>query len=86
MPEVTVASNPAGLPMATASWPTMGGSSVSKAAAGRSLRSTLRTAISLFGSAPTISAGSVVPSAKATSTSEAPLTTWALVMMWPSSR
>src|SRR5215208_4714181 len=79
-PEVTVDSKPDGLPMATASWPTTG-ASPSNVAAGRSLRFTFITAISVFGSAPTTPASSMVPSAKATFTSVAPSMTWLLVTM-----
>ena len=60
-PEVTVDSKPDGLPMATASWPTTGASPLSNVAAGRSSRFTFITAISVFGSVPTIFAFSMVP-------------------------
>ena len=73
-------SKPEGLPIATASWPTMGVFS-SNVAAGRSSRFTFSTAISVFGSVPTTLARSVVPSAKATFTPVASSTTWLLVMM-----
>ena len=80
MPDVTVDSKPEGLPTATAIWPTMG-SLPAKLAAGRLLRSTLTTAMSVVGSVPTTCPCSVEPSAKATSTLREPSTTWLLVMM-----
>ena len=80
-PVETVESNPSGLPMAIASWPTESAPESPNAAEGRSPASARRTARSVAGSAPARRAGRAVPSAVRTSILPAPCTTWLLVMM-----
>ena len=85
MPAVTVPPRPNGLPIAITQSPTRSASLSPKRTKG-SLRSafTFRSARSVFGSRPRISASSVSPSEKVTVTSSASSTTWLLVTTRPS--
>ena len=86
MPLVTVPARPSGEPMATTGSPTTTSSELPREAVTRPGFSTLRTAMSLAGSRPTMRAAEPLPSENtarisAPSTPSAPETTWLLVTM-----
>ena len=86
MPLVTVPASPSGEPMATTGSPTTTSSESPSDAATSPGFSTLRTAMSLAGSRPTMRAAEPLPSKKtarisAPSTPSAPETTWLFVTM-----
>jgi len=77
---VTVWPTPNGLPIASTTSPTRTDPGVPNATVGRFSRSTFSTARSVSGSVPTTFAFSrVLPSARRTSISSIPSTTWLLV-------
>ncbi len=84
MPVVMVPSNPNGLPIAMTRWPTRTSSEFASSTATSSDdgRLTLISARSENGSVPTISAVARTLSAKTTSISVAPSTTWLLVTIY----
>ena len=86
MPLVTVPASPSGEPIATTGSPTTTSFELPRVAVTRPGFSTLRTAMSLDGSRPTMRAGEPLPSENtarisAPSTPAAPETTWLLVTM-----
>src|SRR5881397_2486679 len=83
MPVVTVCSSPNGLPIAITGSPTWRREESPSGITGSPVASTLRSAMSVFGSRPRSRPGSSRPSASVTLISVAPSTTWLLVTMKP---
>ena len=92
-PAVTVCWNPYGLPIAMTTWPGRRRERIAEraprqvapcGAESAATRIRTHTAMSVSGSAPTIDASRLVPSAKRTSTRDAFSTTWLLVRISPS--
>ncbi len=84
MPAVTVLSSPKGEPMAITHSPTRKRDTSPMRTVGKRVASILTTAMSVRRSAPTTRAENSRPSVSVTTTSSAPSTTCALVMMKPS--